>query len=259
MGTSCTIARLAEDGMFERIHVSYDGYLTGVGLKLFRHYGDQDRVDALFSHEDWATSLQPDPEDIDWSEWDGDSRRQTRDAFINEHGFADDPEAQPGNLGLYVHAHGRWAAPSDRAALVRFLDTGEGDVITREMLIADGACDDQFTAPLARPVDEHVGTLRVELVPGDTQNCILHLVTDDGQDYAVAPGPGFQGVEGASDIRDARDLEGLRAVVRSSSIAVSSSFGPQGSSSNAVIGARSIRIVADADTNGIDTATGEAR
>lgn len=244
MGTSCEIARIRDDGTVDRIHVSYDGYLTGVGLTLFRHYDTPEKVEALFSHQDWATSLEANPEDIDWGDWDENRKKVPFADFAREHAYEGvDEDEKPGDIGLYIHAHGVWSAPRGWTTAQTFIDAGIGDVITRKMLIKAGATDADFTDEPRRPVNEHRGVLSVEMVPGDTQNCILHLTEENGTVHDVFPGPGFTGVRGMPDIEDARELNGLRVVVRSTSIAVTASFGPEGSKSRSAMGVSSIEVV----------------
>jgi len=244
MGTSCEIIGRREDGLFDVVHVSYDGYLRGVGLTLFKHYGTPEQAAKLFEHGTWAPSLEADPKDVDWDEWSPDNRGRTLEQLTAENAFPEGQDAAPGDAGVYIHAHGRWSAPRSWTAALAFLGDGTTDAITREMLIEDGATSADMDAEPDRPVDEHTGTLSVELVPGDEENCMLRLKEDAGTVWDVFPGPGFTGIEGDVEIGDATDLDGLRVVVRSTSVAASSSFGPQGSTSRNAMGVRSIRIVA---------------
>ena len=161
--------------------------------------------------------------------------------------------AGPGYQGCYIHAHGKWAAPRSRMAAAEFIERGEGDVITREALIEAGVTEAVLTAEPSRPVMEHIGVLSVETVPGNDEQCILRLRDDRGETYDIFPTQGFAGVEGAPDVENALGLDGLRVVVRSTSIAVSSSFGPGGSKSTSTMGVRSIRVLPPETTGTIVT------
>lgn len=244
MGTNADIARVRDDGLIDTIRIAYDGYLTGVGMELYRYYDTPEKVAALFGHTEYATSIEPDPVDMDWQDHEMETRDQTLETFSAAHGYEGvDEREMPGDMRLYIHAHGKWSAPRGWQTAKAFIETGEGDVITRELLIEGGAKDKDFTWDPRRPANEHTGVLSVELVPGNTQECILRLTDDRGNVYDVFPGPGFTGVEGAPEMKDARDLQGLHVVVRSTSIAVSSSFGIEGVKSRSVMGAKSIVVV----------------
>lgn len=279
MGTTCEIARQQPNGLWKRIHISYDGYVSGVGLVLARDYDTPEKVDALFSHATGATQLTSDPAEMRWSDWyDGET---TLDALIVETG-CDHPGRPPeeergiGGLGLYVHAHVRWAAPRTTASLRRFVETGEGDdVLTREALIAEGVDEARFEAeaPRTRPADLHRGILGVKEVedgyeltlterhdlppmdhephPDPEVQRLLELMEgedeeDDGATvWALPPAAGFKGFLGAKveSHEDMMALDGREVEVQAGSIMVSSSFGAGASSSSNVMSAVRITVL----------------
>lgn len=249
MGTSCEIVGVREDGTTHTIHVSADGYLTGVGLKLFRFYDTPEKVAALFAQDTHAPSLEADPADIDWGDWDASYRgRPVADVLAAYAGYDDgndDPE--PGGLGLYVHAHGKWAAPSTVASMKAFIETGDSpDVITREMLIAEGADESEFEAIARRPHDEHVGVLKVELLPGDQAKLSFR---EDGQRGTcdISFSPRFASVTGAvTPDLTILDLDGARVTLRSDAVAVHATIGGVESGSGATMSIRSLHIHGDA-------------
>ncbi len=101
MGTSSELVRLNADGVtVDRIHLSYDGYLSGVGLKLFHYYDTPEKVTALFGCQTAATSLEAEPRDMLWDEWDESYRGKSLTDFIAEerksaiyYNTPDNPEA----------------------------------------------------------------------------------------------------------------------------------------------------------------------
>lgn len=59
MGTRSNIIGKLSDGTWKRIYCHWDGYLEHNGDILFRHYSQQDKVDALLAPGDMS-SLEPD-------------------------------------------------------------------------------------------------------------------------------------------------------------------------------------------------------
>ena len=49
MGTHCSIALERDDGTIIASYCHYDGYLTGVGATLVRHYSDPEKIQELIS------------------------------------------------------------------------------------------------------------------------------------------------------------------------------------------------------------------
>lgn len=280
MGTSCEIARQQPSGLWKRIHISYDGYVSGVGLVLARDYDTPEKVDALFAHRTGATQLTSDPTEMRWSDWY--DEETTLDALIVETGCdhpGHPPEAERdiGGLGLYLHAHGCWAAPRTIASLRRFVETGEGeDVLTREALMAEGVDAAQFEAdaPRSRPVDLHRGILGVKEVEDgyeltltelhdplpmdhephpdpEVQRLVELMEGDEDEDdratvWALPPAPNFQGFHGVEveSHEDMMALDGREVEVRAGSIMVSSSFGAGPSSESNVMTAVRITVLA---------------
>lgn len=61
MGTNAEIFHFLDDTTLQHIHVSYDGYLSGVGLALFRCYNNPEAIESLFARPGWIVSLEEDP------------------------------------------------------------------------------------------------------------------------------------------------------------------------------------------------------
>jgi hypothetical protein len=179
MGTTCEIARISPDGTVKQIHVGYDGYLEGVGLKLFKFYREQADVDALFSRGTHLTSLTDRLEENDWGSWTREHASTPLDSYIADQKRCDeqsdpdyaalDPEDEDDRedldsraLGIFFHAHGKWCHPRDGRDLIAFIETGESPrVITRELLAAEGVDEDAFAEPASDPVGTQTGILRI--------------------------------------------------------------------------------------------------
>lgn len=62
MTTSCAIIKKNADGSFSESSIRADGYLTGVGMMLFKHYQDSGKIDRLMALG-WVTSLEAEIDD----------------------------------------------------------------------------------------------------------------------------------------------------------------------------------------------------
>lgn len=201
MGTTCEIAAQMPNGRWKQIHISYDGYVTGVGLTLFRDYGTPEKVAALLAHRTGAVQLCTDPGEMSWDDWHPDEgftldelvaqhRHDTSHMSEQDRAYYAQFEDEVGFLGLYAYAHGRWAAPRSTDALVSFVETGEGpDVLTRELLIEEGADESEFSVdkkPL-RPVNLHRGVLSVKPITGENGEGGFEMkLTEPGRDVPDA-------------------------------------------------------------------------
>lgn len=145
MGTSCDIARLNPDGTIRVIHVSGDGYPSGVGVTLFRFYDTPEALTALFGGTTHAEGIAFTlPEHLEWFEdgWHPDVF--TRDEFIAEFTRHDDDEPidiETADIddvtfaGTYFYAHGKWIYPRNGSDILTFIDTGQSPyVMTRDFL-----------------------------------------------------------------------------------------------------------------------------
>lgn len=260
MGTTCEIAAQMPDGRWKQIHVSYDGYVSGVGLILFRDYDTPEKVTALMSHGTGAVQLCTDPSEMTWDEWHP-AEGFTFEELAAQHHFDTsgldaaaaahhvEHEECPGYLGLYVHAHGRWAAPRTTDMLRAFVETGDcADVLTRELLIEEGASEEELSGEKKpfRPINVHRGVLSVRKDVEDGEEVALMSFAEAGRDgvWDLVPHDDFQGVVGL-DENDTTlfDLDGRTVEITSGTVMVSSSFGPEGSDSQSVMTVRRIAVV----------------
>ena len=327
MGTTCEIARV-KDGNVQRIHISYDGYLGGVGLELFKFYDTEEKVNALFGHGTGATSLEADPTEMSWSDWDYSFRGVPLEVYVADHKrtvrafamrprdpsnarrlldaiaetnplykvvanrtvalgeispftdirdlpevtralvpeivarlFAESTEtynwehacgslgqiadifATPadfdfdqawkddGNvLGDFVWANGRWGYPSNVADLTSFISGDDNCAVTREMLIAEGNCEDaDFVTDPARPFNERWGVL---LLDKEGNACLRE---DDGKEWRLA---------GTTlDVLPMASMASKRVRVLFGNMMVSHSLGAGGSTSSSVAQVLKIDLV----------------
>lgn len=222
MGTSCELFRVNGDTI-DGIHISHDGYLSGVGAMLFRSYQDPEKIEALFSHDTWAVGFCPEIEDIEWDEWEEGMKKKPLSAFLEEHEAQDKwarehyPKVVDDGrfMGLYVYAHGKWAFPMAVADLRAFIETGESPyVMTREFMLANG-CDEADLDPQVhedhRPVNEMVGVLSDDLTS---------ITLDGGEEWTVSGQPGL------TLPAPPEELAGKRVRIRTFSMAVSASSDP---------------------------------
>ena len=64
MGTRAGIIALATDGRWGRVYCGHDGYPSGAGAELDKHYNDQAKIDALIALGD-SSGIGPELTDVD--------------------------------------------------------------------------------------------------------------------------------------------------------------------------------------------------
>jgi hypothetical protein len=161
MGTPADIARELPDGTYRMLHVSYDGYLSGVGAQLFKHYSDPEKVDRLFSHS-YTPSLEDDPNDFDadGEEW---TLYEASDDPANPHKVVSQPvskEYYDKHLAAdisYFWKDGKWFYHryeyDDNTS--HYVSLGFVE-ITREMLIADDPRTEEYLDDTTPNVPTHI-------------------------------------------------------------------------------------------------------
>jgi hypothetical protein len=171
VGTNAEIVRI-KDGVARLIHISYDGYMGGVGRDLFLYYDTQEKVDELFSHRTAATSLEANPADMMWSDWDKSYEGMPVADYIAD---------QRRTVMSFA------TRPSDPANTVRFL---EAIVAANPALKADFTPPQPYTRGVLR-AELPIGTINAEtdvralpeeakaLLPG----IVRDLFGDNGEPY----------------------------------------------------------------------------
>lgn len=162
MGTPADIARQLPDGTFRVFHVSYDGYLSGVGAKLFKHYNDPAKVDRLFEHS-YAPSLEDDPNDFDIDPdeegWQWYSNDDPIDTFkVMPQPFSKEYyEKYVANEVSYIWKDDKWwyigYDYDEKTGILTQLAPVE---ITREMLIADTPSTVEYLDDTTPSVPTHI-------------------------------------------------------------------------------------------------------
>lgn len=226
MGTPCDLYRVTETGHVTAIHVSYDGYLAGVGLTLFKHYQVPEALDALFVASGDVASLECNPywndlystEEIVTLDNIRANLQSNMNYMVPEHSTAEAYE-KDWDTRTYLHAKGHWHLISTPAHLHAALQGDPARRLTKDILMTHADIkEDEFEISIEDmwPALSSQGLL--ERAPGDPDTYTLRL---SDADIAIL-------VLHEDLLNEARALEGQHVTVQNGAVSAQSSWDETG-------------------------------